>query len=276
MPDAARIAASTHSAHAKLAQSAIAPSASAPAIVPTPPNVRSKPIVTPSIPGGDISAKNTVPAGLPSPSPIPSRTPDSSSCHKLPAHTKAPIPRHSSAIAGRIGVFRPKRSDRYPDAIVVKNCGKCVTLIHNPSSSGPNPFCRPYSGITLNRAPCRFATIISANSPTNINAGLNISRLIAPRPCPCPPPRRPDHAARRLSAAAAAASSRHRDSGSDSIITPSDAAISAACAYSGARSPHPFARYPPSSGPSVCPARMLNSCKLNSRPRVSGVASSRR
>ena len=57
--------------------SAIPPSTTAPSNDPTPPNVLYKPIVTPSNPGGAISAKNVKDGGPARPSPNPNNTPDS-------------------------------------------------------------------------------------------------------------------------------------------------------------------------------------------------------
>ena len=74
-----------------------------------------------------------------------------------------------------------------------------------------------------------------------MNAGLSISRHIAPRGRSAggPPalPAAPAEPDARRAACRSAASSRHLDSGSANTITASDTAIMVAWAYSGARSP---------------------------------------
>ena len=97
------------------------PKITAPKSDPTPPNVLYKPIVTPSNPTGAISAKNVKDGGPARPSPNPNNIPDNISKVNVSPLIKTVMPIEMRITAGNIVDFLPKRSERKPAAIVVKN-----------------------------------------------------------------------------------------------------------------------------------------------------------
>ena len=138
--------------------------------------------MTPSNPGGAISAKKVKDGGPARPSPKPNSMPDRRRRVKVSPFIKVSIPIETKITAGKIVDFLPKRSESKPAAIVVKNCGKWVILMNAPICPVLNPLASPNNGMILKRPPCLLATTMSENRPTKVNAGFKSKCLSWPLP----------------------------------------------------------------------------------------------
>ena len=136
-----------------------------------------------------------------------------------------------------------------------------------------NPLLSPYSGNTLNRPPCRLATIIKVNIPTNMNAGLKRS-LSNPCRSLVSPPTSLDSFRVSLPWGSEVTEILDLLSGTRNCSTRNDSATNTADICKGILYPHLSPRYPPNRGPRLCPANILISRRLKNLALLSTLATS--